>query len=537
VTRFIEAVVFSDVTRSSLRSVSAFGLVRWGVALAVGGLALLPLLYLMLRGLTRTDALDVLLNARTGAVVGQSLMLMLAVMLGAATIGLPFAWLTARTDLPYRRVWLIVGLLPMVIPTYLSAVTLIAAFGPRGALYEIIGPWLGIERIPSIYGFFGAWLTLTLATYPLLVLPVRAALLKTTPALEEAAADLGASRWRVFWRIVLPQCRPALASGMIFAGLYSLSDFGATAMMRYDNFTRVIYLQYANAFDRHESATLALLLVLMTLLLIGLEPLVSRGPVHSVTGTPHPPKPQPLGHWRLPALAFCGGLVFVGVVVPLLVIVEWLTTRNVTRMVEINSLTLTLNTLGVSLLSAVVAAVLALLMAGRAHAPTSRSGRWLLRLPMLGYALPGIVIGLSLVFFTTRYFLPLYQTLPMLVIAYLVRFLPLSLSATRNAFAQVTPRMVESAYALGANERRTIWRILLPLSRTGIFGGAALVFLGVMKELPITLMLAPTGFYTLPYRLWSSYQEAIFSQMGLPGLLLLLTAPLAIAIMLRDEGA
>lgn len=515
-----------------MRSLPRLG--RMALVLVVSAITLLPLLYLLIRGVSTSAALEIF-SPRTAAVIGQSLLLMLGVMGGALALGLPLAWLTSRTDLPLRRLWLILGLLPMVIPTYLSAITYVSAFGPRGAIYDLIGVRLGIERLPSIYGYFGAWLTLTFATYPLLVLPVRAALLKTAPMLEEAAADLGANRWRVFWRVTLPHCRPALYSGMLFAGLYSLSDFGATAIMRYDNFTRVIYLQYANSFDRHQSAAMALLLVLFTLALIAVEACVSAGHIHTVTGTPYPPAPMPLRQWRIPAVVFCGLLTFFGTVTPLLVIMYWFTTKRASRLVETSNLTLTVNTLGISALTAALVAVVALLLIGRVNMKTGTLQRWLLRLPYLGYALPGIVIGLALVFFTTRYFLPIYQTMPVLIAAYLIRFLPLALNATRHAFGQVTPRIIESAHALGASERDMLLRILLPLSRTGVLGGAALVFLGVMKELPITLMLAPTGFYTLPYRVWSSYQEAIFSQMGLPALLLLFTAPIAIALMLRDE--
>lgn len=504
-------------------------------ALGIGGLVLLPLLYLLIRGLSHAALVDILSSGRIISVVAQSLLLMIGVMAGAVALGLPFAWLTTRTDLPMRRIWLTLGLLPMVIPTYLTAITYISAFGPRGAVYDILGQWLNIERLPSIYGYFGAWFTLTFATYPLVVLPVRAALLKTTPILEEAAADLGANRWQLFWRITLPHCRPALYSGMLFAGLYSVSDFGASAVMRYDNFTRVIYLQYSNSFDRHQSASLALLLVLLTVVLISIEAFVSRGHIHTVTGTPFPPPPIKLRRWRSPSLIFCALLTFFGSAAPLLVIFSWLITKRSSRLVETNNLTLTTNTLLVSTFTAVIVAGVALLLVRYRHTPANPVQRWVQHLPYLGYALPGIVIGLALVFFTSRYFLPVYQTLPVLIIAYLIRFLPLSLNATRHAFAQISPRIVESAHALGADERKTLFRIILPLSRTGILGGAALVFLGVMKELPITLLLAPTGFYTLPYRVWSSYQEAIFSQMGLPALLLFFTAPLALAFMLSDE--
>jgi iron(III) transport system permease protein len=506
------------------------------IAITVGILALLPLIYLGMRALeTDAEAVSRLLDTQTLTVIGRSLGLMLAVMAGAFLIGLPFAWLTARTDLPFRHVWLVLGLVPMVAPTYLIAVTYILAFGPRGMLQKVLALFWEVERLPSIYGFFGAWLVLTLCTYPYVVLPVRAVLLQRSPLLEEAAADLGANRWTVFWRVILPQCRPALISGMMLAGLYSLSDFGAAAMMRYDNFTRVIYLQYLTSFDRSGGAVLALILVIISLGLLVLERYTVRETLHTTSGTPYLPARLGIGRWRLPALAFCSGLIGLGVAIPFGVLVYWLTNKTVTRSVDYDGFTLITSTLGVSALATILVALIAIpLTVFTQRSPTVLS-RWLGHLSYLGYGLPGIVIGLALVFFTTQFLTPLYQTLPILIAAYILRFLPISLSATQSAFTQVNPRLKEAAQALGAKEWQMIGRIMLPLSRAGILGGMVLVFLAVMKELPITLLLAPIGFHTLSYRIWSAYQEAIFSQIGLPGLLLMGTSALAISVILKND--
>jgi iron(III) transport system permease protein len=157
----------------------------------VAGLAALPLLYLVIRAVGAGEAgIETLLRPRTFSIVSNSLLLMGAVTLSSALIGVPFAWLTARTDLPYRRVWLVLGLLPMVIPSYLGAIAFAEAFGPRGTLQGLLAPF-GVERLPSIYGFTGAWLAITLFSYPYVVLPVRAALMNMDPALEEAARGMG----------------------------------------------------------------------------------------------------------------------------------------------------------------------------------------------------------------------------------------------------------------------------------------------------------------------------------------------------------
>src|SRR5690606_33367421 len=131
------------------------------LALAIIALVSLPLPYLLLRALNADTAV---FNANTLRVVWNSVALAGAVVVSAALIGVPFAWLTARTNLPFRRLWLVLGLLPLVIPSYIGTMALIDVLGPRGVVQGWLEP-LGVTRLPSIYGFFGAWLALTLFTY------------------------------------------------------------------------------------------------------------------------------------------------------------------------------------------------------------------------------------------------------------------------------------------------------------------------------------------------------------------------------------
>lgn len=516
-----------------------YTLISRGIVVVIGVVALVPLVYLLVRAADAgPEILTYLGSPRLLAAVGRSLALMLGVIAGATLLGIPFAWLTSRTDLPYQRVWLALGVLPMVMPTYLIAVTFSFAFGPRGLLQKLLEPLFGITRLPSIYGLFGTWLVLTLCTFPYIVLPLRAHFRRVTPLLEEAAADLGANRWHTFWRVMLPQCRPALVAGMILVGLYSLSDFGASAIMRYENFTQAIYLQYTSSFNRAQGAVLALMLVLVIILLLLVEQFAAWKPAHTAhitTGTPSFAGVVRLGRWRFSAIAFCTLVVGLGVGTPLVILLHWLTTRTAARFVDYNPLELVANTVGLSAAAALMSGLIAIPFAAITWSSNTFVRRLLGRLPYLGYVLPGMVIGLAMVFFATRYLPNLYQTLPVLIAAYVMRFLPISIGTTGSAFAQVNTRLQETAQSLGAREWHVLWRITLPLSWSGIGVGMVLVFLGAMKELPIVLMLAPTGFHTLSYRIWSAYQEAIFSQIGLPGLMLMATSALSVIVILRGE--
>ncbi|MDX1990827.1 MAG: iron ABC transporter permease [bacterium] len=499
---------------------------------------LVPVAYLGLRVVEGgRDSVEYLLRARTLGIIANSLLLVVSVTLSAAAVGTAFAWLTARTDLPFRRVWLVLGLLPMVIPSYLGAAALLAAFGPRGLLRDVLAPF-GVDALPSIYGFFGAWLAITLFTYPYVALPVRAALLNADPALEEAARGLGLNRWRVFRQVTLPQIRPALAAGMLLTALYTLSEFGAVSMMRFNTFTRAIDLSYRASFNREQAAVLAFALIALTLPLLALERrMTAQTRNYRVgTGVRRLCVPIALGHWRSAALAFCGGLIGLGVIVPVGVMFMWLVTRAPVETMPVHFGSLVGSTVGVSLTAAVVMAVLALPLGLIGTRKPTRFGRLLVGTSYLGNALPGIVIGLALVYFAANHLPAFYQTFPLLIMGYTLRFLPLSVGATQSALTQINPCLEEAARGLGCRPWQVAVRITAPLARAGLLAGMALVFLNVMKELPTTLMLSPIGFRTLATRIWTGYSDGLYALLAKPGLLLMGVSVLALVIILwRDQ--
>mgnify|MGYP000166472011 CR=1 FL=1 len=217
----------------------------WVPALLAAGAILLPIAYLALRvAQADRDTWALILSAGTLATLGRTVLLAGLVTLASAALAVPIAWLTVRTDLPYRRAWSVLAALPLVIPSYVGAYLMVASLGPRGMLAQWLGAWFGLEQLPSIYGLPGAVYVLTLLSYPYTLLSVRAGLHRLDPALEEAARGLGHGPWQTFWRVILPQLRPALAAGSLLVALYVLRDFGAVAIMRYNTFTRVIYIQY-----------------------------------------------------------------------------------------------------------------------------------------------------------------------------------------------------------------------------------------------------------------------------------------------------
>ena len=509
-------------------------------ALAVLAVVALPLAYLVVRAVGGgPDAWAVLARPRTFALVGRTALLVAAVTGAAVLVAVPLAWLVTRTDLPGRRLWAVAAALPLVVPSYVAALALLAAFGPTGLLQRALAGPFGVERVPEIYGFGGALLALTISTYPYVFLLTAVALREVDPALEETARGLGRGRLATFARVTLPLVRPSVGAGALLAALYALSDFGAVSLMQYTSLTRAIFLQYRSLFDRTPAAVLALALVALTAVVLVLELRArGRGRYERVgPGTRRAARPVRLGPWRWPALLFSGAVVGLALGAPLAVLGYWFA-RAASADALAEAWGAAVNSVGVSAAAACVAVVAASPTALLAARHPAWWSRLLERLAYASNALPGIVIALSLVFFAARYATPVYQTLLLLVVAYVVRFFPQAVAASHAAFLQVNPRLEEAARGLGRGPRHAFLSVTAPLVAPGLLAGAALVFLSAMKELPATLLLRPIGFDTLATEVWTATTVGAYSRAAVPALVLvLLSAPLVYLLLERRGEA
>ncbi len=500
--------------------------------------ACLPIGYLLIRGLASgPEFWDQLNRWRTLLILGRSVALVFGVGLASTLIALPLAYLTTQTDLPGRRFWTVATALPLAIPSYVGALVVVTALGPRGLLQQWLEPITGIDRFPEIYGYPGATLTLTFLTYPYMLLILRSALLGLDPALEEASRSLGSGPWRTFFRVTVPQLAPAWGAGWLLVALYTLSDFGAVSLLRFEPFTTVIYIQYQSSFDRTLAAALSLVLAALAALILILEgTLRRRAAYHRISvGAARTRRWARLGPWRWPAIGFCGLVVGISLVLPLGVLTFWMvrgllageTLRNLWGPAQ-NSLMVASLAAPACLAAALPVAVLAVRAPGRFSALVERA-------TYLGYALPGIVVALSLVFFASRYTPALYQTGLLLIFAYVVLFIAQAVGPIRSALLQVRPSLEEVGQSLGHSYGYVLRTVTLPLIGPGLVSGAALTFLAVMKELPATLLLAPTGFQTLATRTWGASDSGFYARAAAPALTLVLLTALPMALLLREN--
>ena len=488
-----------------------------------------PGAYLVYRSFAEgADPIGLVVSDRTLGPLWRSLQLAVSVSGAALVLGTGLAWLTTRTDVPLNRLWRILMPLPLVFPTFVGAAAFIHTLNPGGLANDLLVR-VGVERTPELRGFTGAWLVLTLMTYPYVYLPVAARLRQLPARLEESARVLGDTALKVFGRVCLPQMATAMGAGTLLVFLYTLSDFGAVQLMRYDTLTRAIATnQLAN--PPVALALSVILLVLAALVVLG-ERRFSRRRLDGAAAQSNRPIIYRLGRWRRPAAGVVVLAAATAVGAPMVALLDWAAVgllRSATggRPLTIDSskvLDATFSTLSVSVVAAVVATAAVLPIALLVGRYRSRAGALAHAVVISTFALPGILIALSMRFWTLRSDLAfelLNDTMALLIFAYVVRFGSLAMGVTLVAVRGVPDSLHDSARILGASRIRRFFSVDLPMMGPGLLAGTGLVLLSVMKELPISLFVSPLGFSTLATRIFGSFEDAFVAEAGIMAVVL-----------------
>ena len=288
----------------------------WAAAILIAAAMLIAPAYLVFRAAQGgADAWETVRRDTTIWALIRTAWLALSTAVGGVVIAVPLAWLTTRSDLPFRRAWAVVLSLPLAVPSYVAGYVLVSAFGPRGTAQQVLEPF-GVDRFPEIYGFWGAWMALTLFTFPYVLLPCRAALSTMNPAVEEAARSLGKGRLATFRLVTIPHMAPAMAAGGLLVALYAVSDFGAVSLLRYDTLSRIVYVQYLSSFDREAAAAVALLLVVLAIGVVGAESFLRGRSRFDPVAQERPPSVTQLGRWKWVAVAYCSFVAAVSLAIP-----------------------------------------------------------------------------------------------------------------------------------------------------------------------------------------------------------------------------
>lgn len=505
------------------------------VTLASAALILLPLGYVTSQALSADPAVwSRLWTTRIPELLSNTIWLAASVACLTLVLGVSTAWLVTRVEFPGRGLWEGALVLPLAMPTYVLAYIysyLLGFGGPVEQAWQMVaGPQ---ARIFSPHSYLGATLVMTLDTFPFVYLLSRSALLNMNVSFEEVSRASGISRTKTLWLVTLPLMRPSIAAGLALVILYVVSDFGAVSLLRYQTLTYAVFQQMTGRSDNTAASILSLLLVGLALLFLITERWFRhRSRFYQTTGRYRRPERHRYG-WLGTSLVtgYLAFVVSVAFALPAYLLVVWSLSPEAQATIDSRFIGFLWNSGFLAACAATGGVLIGLPLAYMA----SRRPNWVnlgcLQAAYAGYVLPGPVAALAVLVLCLNVTPFLYGSVLVLIVAYMIHFLPAGLQSLEPALQQITPNLEEVARTLGLGVRQTWQRVTLPLMRTGFVVAWVLMFLQTMKELPATLLLRPVGFDTLAIRVWMEASEEYYRLaapsallivlLGLPTLLLL----------------
>ncbi|MBU32202.1 MAG: iron ABC transporter permease [Pseudomonadales bacterium] len=528
---------------------------QWRVVAYAGAvLVLLPLLVLALSWNSLDSTIwNHLLETQMARLLGNTLVLAVGVIVGVVLLGVSLAWLTSLCNFPGRR-WLDWALmLPFAVPAYVLAFVMIGILDFAGPLQTTLRGWLGNDfRMVSIRSTGGVIFVLVLVFYPYVYMLARGAFLAQGRGLMEAARILGHSPWQAFWRVALPMARPAIGAGAALAVMETLADFGAVSVFNYDTFTTAIYKTWYGFYSLQTATQLASLLLLFVLLALYAE---RRAQGSKRFPGSDKPRQGPLFQLRgvrgWLATGYCLLVLAVAFVIPLVQLFYWLFTSG--SDFDERYWSLIRNTLTLGGIAAVTTVVVAMLLVLARRLQPMRRVRSAVALANLGYALPGSVLAVGIMFAFSvadnQLVVPLQAWLGVdspaplllgslfaLLLAYLIRFMAVASGPLDTALARIRPALPEAAHSLGHTGASVFWRVYLPLLMPGLLSAGLLVFVDVLKEMPATLLMRPFGWDTLAVRIHSLTAEGNWPEAALPAITLVATGLLPVIVLIRRSA-
>ena len=474
----------------------------------------------------------------------------LGVGLGTAILGVSLAWLTAVCEFPGRRFFSWALLLPLAIPAYVTGFVAIGLLDFTGPLQTQLRAWFGHIWFPPIRSRGGVIAIMILALYPYVYLIARNAFLTQGKRALEAAQSLGHSQTSGFFRVALPMARPWIVGGVMLAVMETLADFGTVSVFNYDTFTTGIYKAWFSLFSLPAASQLASILILIVFVIVLIEQQTRSRMRYTQTGR-HAAQHERIrlrgtSGWLAHAYALL--ILLLAFVIPLAQLLHWAVAVIGSDLDE-RYLGFLWHSLFLSAIAAALVSLLALLLSYAARRHTGPRIRTLARIATMGYALPGPVLAVGIFIpvawldnqlihtlktvFNMETGLILQGTLLVMLLAYSVRFLAVGFNPIDGNMQRITRSLDEASHTFGISGVRMLRRVHLPILRGGMFTAAILVFVDVMKEMPITLMTRPFGWDTLAVRIFEMTSEGEWERAALPAAALVMAGLIPVILLMR----
>lgn len=492
-----------------------------------------------------TDTLTHLLEHLLPAALANTLMLVAGTAVLSAIIGVALAWLTAVCDFPLRRFFSWALLLPMAIPGYVMAFAFVGLFEFSGPVQVMLRDWFGSSTwFPNVYSYGGVTIVMTLVLYPYVYLIARNAFQTQGRRSIEVGQTLGLSPVKSFFRVSLPMARPWIVGGVLLVVMETLADFGTVATFNYDTLTTLIYKSWFSLFSLPAALQVAsvLLLAVVVIMVVERRSRAAQRYSQSQHASLSSSRFVLSGKRRWAAVLFCALVFLLAFILPSLRLLSW-AVPNFANDLNAHFFGFVWSTLSLATFAMLLIALLALLLAYGARINQSLPTRFAVRTSTLGYALPGTVlaIGLYAPISMMNHWLQdigipanwLQGTFLIMLMAYGVRFMAVAYSPIENNYLRITPSIDDAAHSLGLSGLQVLKRVHLPIVRRGILTAMVLVFVDVMKELPITLMTRPFGFNTLAVRVFELSSEGLWERAALPALAIMLVGLIPVMLLIR----
>jgi iron(III) transport system permease protein len=485
-------------------------------------------------------------------VLFNTLKLVVGVAILAGVIGTSLAWLVSMCDFPGRRFFDWFLLLPLAIPAYVLAFVAVASLDYAGPVQTWMrGAFGSSSWMPPIRSTGGVIFVLSLALYPYVYLLARNAFLTQGRRALEAAQTLGYSRTRATWKVALPMARPWIAAGVALVSMETLADFGAVSIFNYNTFTTAIYRAWFGMFSVNAALELSGLLMLFVLVALVLDRRSRAGVRFTSTRDMSRESPrfelQGLARWS--AAAFATVIVGIAFVLPVIQLLWWTITRA-TRDLDSRYWEFITHSLVLAGSAAVVIVAASLALSYLLRRPHTRLVGALVRLATMGYAVPGTVLAVGIlvplvmlnnvlqdalrsIFGSGAPTLLLQSTLIAVLLAYMARFLAVGFSPVESGLQRVTHNLDEAAIGMGICGLSLVRKVHVPLLRTSLASAATLVFVDVMKEMPITLITRPFGWDTLAVRIFNMTSIGEWERAALPAIAIVAVGLIPVAMLTR----
>ena len=481
--------------------------------------------------------------------ISNSLILLFFVLIFTFFIGTGTAYLVSFFEFPLSNFFKWALILSFAVPPYIYAYSLTAFFENYGTAFTILKNLFGDanynENIPKLDGMFGAILSITFSLYAYVYILARASFLYQPQNLIDLGKNLGFSKFKSFYKVILPSARPAIIAGLSLVAMETLAEFGAVDFFSINTLTTGIYNSWITFDDlafANRISSFLLLFIFSLFIIENLSRKKAKYHFNSRGGLKQKKKTKLYGSKSFLAFIFCFFILFLSFLFPLSQMLYW-TIKFPENLFELQIVELLSNTLYLVLLSSLVLIVFSLISNYGNRVSKNKTLNTLSTLSISGYAIPGVILAIAFITFIAWLDDSIIKSLGFasikkvfigsilgLVLVYFIRFYSLAFNGIKSGYEKINISVDESAYLLGYSKRKTFMNIHIPFLRNSLLFIIILISLEIIRELPITLILRPFNFETFATTAYISASEDLLEAAAVPSLFLILIASLFIII-------